>query len=235
MDNNLITKNPASATKLPPMEKKEVVPFTREEAEQFLNSIKGNRMFAAYYLALFTGLRRAEILGLKWDDIDFAAAKFKIKRNLVAVKDETGKQALRFQKPKTKKSERIIPMTEDVVKALKSHKAKQNGEKLFFGAAYQDNGLVFCGEDGRPLWPRNFDRQYTSLLKRSGIAHKKLHTTRHTFASMLIEDGEDIRNVQELLGHATLAMTSDIYSHVIEKTKKKVVNRMNGLLNVQVD
>jgi integrase len=176
-----------------------------------------------------------EILGLKWDDIDFAASKFEIKRNLVAVKDETGKQTLTFQKPKTKKSERIIPMTEDIVKALKSHKAKQNGERLFFGAAYQDNGLVFCSEDGRPLWPRNFDRQYTSLLKSAGIEHKKLHTTRHTFASMLIEDGEDIRNVQELLGHATLAMTSDIYSHVIEKTKKKVVSRMNGLLNVQVD
>jgi len=95
--------------------------------------------------------------------------------------------------------------------------------------------LVFCTEDGHRIWPRNLNRQYDTMLKKAGVQHKKLHTTRHTFASMLIEDGEDIRNVQEMLGHATRAMTADIYSHVIERTKKKVMNRMNGLLNVQVD
>jgi len=236
VDNDLIIKNPASATKLPPMEKKEVVPFTREEAEYFLNSIKSNRMFAAYYLALFTGLRRGEILGLMWSDIDFKAGNFEVKRELVSIKDEaTGKYIIDFQPPKTKKSQRTIPLTEDLIKVLKSHKARQNEEKLFYGAAYHDEKLVFCTEEGHRIWPRNFDRQYTGLLKNAGIAHKKLHTTRHTFASMMIEDGEDIRNVQEILGHAKLSTTADIYSHVAERTKKKAMNRMAGLLNVQVD
>jgi len=238
VDNDFIIKNPVSATKLPPAEKKEVVPFTREEAETLLNYIKGiaHRLFAAFYLALFTGLRRAEILGLMWDDFDFKAGRFEVKRNLVSIKDETtGKYYLDFGPPKTPKSERIIPMTPAIAKVLKAHKARQNEEKLFFGAAYHDENLVFCTEEGHRIWPRNFNRIYDNLLERAGIEHKKLHTTRHTFATMLIEDGEDMRNVQEMLGHAKMSTTADIYSHVIERTKKKVTDRMAGLLDIQVD
>lgn len=238
VDNDLIIKNPASATKLPKMEKKEVMPFTREEAECFLNTVKSldHRLFSAFYIALFTGLRLGEILGLMWSDIDFTVGVFEVRRNLVVIKDDTtGKHHLDFGPPKTPKSKRIIPMTPALVKVLKSHKARQNEEKLFFGASYCDEGLVFCSEDGKRIWPRNFQRVYYSLLERAGVQHKKFHTTRHTFASMLIEDGEDIRNVQEMLGHSMMSTTADIYSHVIEKTKKKVMTRMQGLLDVQVD
>lgn len=234
--NRLIALNPVDGTTLPPASKKEVVPFLREEAEQFLNSIKSHRLFAAYYLAFYTGLRRGEILGLMWKDIDFAADNFEVKRELVYVLDKkTEKHVLNFQPPKTQKSKRTIPMTEDLVKVLKSHRAKQDDEKQFFGKPYQDEDLVFCSEDGKRLWPRNFNRQYDGLLKQCGLQHKKPHAMRHTFASMLIEDGEDIRNVQEMLGHATLATTSDIYSHVMDKTKKKVMHRMNRLLNVDLE
>jgi integrase len=234
--NRLIALNPVDGTTLPPASKKEVVPFLREEAEQFLNSIKSHRLFAAYYLAFYTGLRRGEILGLMWKDIDFAADNFEVKRELVYVLDKkTEKHVLNFQPPKTQKSKRTIPMTEDLVKVLKSHRAKQDDEKQFFGKPYQDEDLVFCSEDGKRLWPRNFNRQYDGLLKQCGLQHKKPHAMRHTIASMLIEDGEDIRNVQEMLGHATLATTSDIYSHVMDKTKKKVMHRMNRLLNVDLE
>jgi integrase len=171
-----------------------------------------------------------------WDDFNWKAPNFEVKRELVTIKDETtGKYYLDFQLPKTEKSRRTIPMTEDLVKVLKNHKAKQNQERLFFGAAYHDENLVFCSEDGKRLWPRNFNRIFDNMLERAGIAHKKLHTTRHTFASMMIEDGEDIRNVQEILGHSKMSTTADIYSHVTERTKKKVMNRTQGLLNVQVE
>jgi integrase len=234
--NHLIMSNPVDGSTLPPTKKKEVVPFTREEAEHFLNSIKSHRLFAVFYLAMLTGLRRGEILGLMWEDVDFKTATFEVKRELVDIRDETtGKVYLDFQPPKTTKSQRTIPLTEDLVKVLKSHKAKQNEDKLFFGIAYHDENLVFCSEDGKRIWPRNFNRQYDNMLKRAGIAHKKPHAMRHTFASMLIEDGEDIRNVQELLGHATLSTTADIYSHVAERTKKKVMNRMQGLINVEIE
>lgn len=126
-------------------------------------------------------------------------------------------------------------MTEDMVKALKSHKARQNEEKLFFGKSYHNENLVFCTEDGKRIWPRNFNRQYAALLKKAGVEYKKPHSMRHTFASRLIEDGEDLRNVQELLGHTMLSTTADIYSHVTERTKKKVMDRMSGLLDIQID
>ncbi|NPV29477.1 MAG: site-specific integrase [Firmicutes bacterium] len=230
----LIARNPADATELPPAdEEKEVIPFTQEEALKFLNSIKGKRLFAAYYLCLATGLRRGELLGLKWEDIDFRSGNFEIKRNLVEVKNETGKYVLEFQKPKTRKSQRTIPMTEDIIKVLKAHKVKQNEEKLFFGKGYQDNGLVFCSEDGRPLWPRNFHRQYSNLLKAAGIPHKKPHAMRHTFVSLLLEQGEDLKNIQELVGHASIVVTANVYGKIAEKTKKKAVEKMSQILKIE--
>ncbi len=236
VEDGLLIRNAAKATKLPPdTEKKEVVPFTREEAGKFLSSIRSHRMFAAYYLDIFTGIRQGETLGLMWDDIDFEAGNFEIKRELSEFKDEkTGKYTLDFQPPKTPKSRRTIPMTDDIVKVLKSHKAAQNEEKLFFGKAYRNEDLVFCSEDGRRIWPCCFRQQYTSMLKSAGIAHKKPHTMRHTCASLLLEAGEELKNVQELLGHATLAMTADIYSHVLEKSKKKALDKLNGMIEVDL-
>ncbi len=171
--NNLIIKNPVDGTTLPPKIKKEVVPYTKEESEQFLNNITGHRLFAAYYLAFYTGLRKGEIIGLMWQDIDFMAGNFEVQRELVCIKNmDTGKQYLDFQLPKTPKSQRIIPLTDELVKVLKSHKAKQNEEKLFIGQEYHDENLVFCSEAGQRIWPRNFDRQYCSLIKQAGVTTK---------------------------------------------------------------
>jgi integrase len=132
VEEDLIAKNPVDATKLSPDEgKKEVVPFTPEEAEQFLSTARGSRIFAGYYLNMFAGLRRGEMLGLMWDDIDFKAGTLEIKRELEEVKDEkTGKYILDFQPPKTAKSRRTIPMTKDMVKVLKTHKAQQGHGKV---------------------------------------------------------------------------------------------------------
>jgi 5S rRNA maturation endonuclease (ribonuclease M5) len=137
-------------------------------------------------------------------------------------------------KAKSIKSQRTIPMTDDMIKILKAHKAQQNEEKLFFGKAYHDEHLVFCSEDGRRIWPRNFHRQYTSLLKKAGIEHKKPHTMRHTCASLLLEAGEELKNVQEILGHSNIATTADIYSHIRNKTKKKALDKLNRLIKVDV-
>ncbi len=203
--------------------------------ERFLNSVVYHRIFAAYYLAFHTGLRMGEILGLMWKDIDFLVDSFEVQRELECIRDETGKQHLDFQPPKTQKSQRTIPMTEELVKVLKNHKVKQNKEKLFFGAEYHNEDLVFCTEDGKRIWPRNFDRQYRNLLQQAGVDPKKFHATRHTFASRLIEAGEDIRNIQELLGHVMMSTTSDIYTHVIERSKRKAVEKLSGMYSVKVD
>ena len=236
--NRMLIYNPVDGVTLPKAEKKEVVPFTEKEAEKFLISILKHRMFAIYFLGFMTGLRRGELLGLMWNDIDSETEYFEIKRELVAVKNKlTGKRELKFGHPKSDRSQRIIPLTEKIVKVLKTHKVRQNKEKLFFGTDYEDNGLVFCSEDGKKLWPRNFNRQYTQLLEKAGLDHKKPHAMRHTFATLQIEKGTDLKQVQELLGHAVLAMTADTYKHVVEKSKakQKAIDRMGDTFNIDVD
>ncbi|MCL6560780.1 MAG: site-specific integrase [Firmicutes bacterium] len=232
----LLYRNVAKAVELPEEKKKEVVPFTREEIIKFVNHIKDDRLFAAYYLDIKTGLRRGELLGLTWQDIDFENGRLQVRRELVQVKKEGEriKRPLEFQEPKTEKSKRTVPLTKDVIKVLKAHKARQAQEKLFHGQHYQNNDLVFCTEDGKPIWPRNFHRRYTKLLKKAGLPHKKFHALRHTFASLLLEEGEDLKNVQELLGHASIVVTGDIYTHVLERVKKKAVDKLDRIVQVEV-
>ena len=132
---------------------------------------------------------------------------------------------------KTDKSKRTIPLIPVVVKALEIHSAQQAAEKLFFGKKYQKNKLVFCTEDGRPIWPSNFSEKYSQLLKSAGLEHKKLHALRHTFVTLLAESGEDLKIVQELVGHSSIAVTADIYTHVFERTKRKAVNHLEDILS----
>ena len=163
-EEGLIARNPADATKLPLMEKKAQEPyFTQDEALHLLDVAKDDRPFASYHLLLLTGLRKGEMLGLKWEDLDLKAKTLAVRRSLVEVKNpDTHKVTLDFHPPKTEKSAATIPLEDDLIKSLKSHKAKQNEERLFFGQAYNDSGLVFCTEDGKPIG------RGTSILVTSG-------------------------------------------------------------------
>lgn len=236
MKEGLIIRNPAEATELPKMKKADVEPLTIEEVNRFIETIKTDRLFPAFCLALKTGLRRGEILGLRWQDIDFKGKKLHVRQTLVEAREpgEEKKVTLLFKPPKTEKSKRTIPLTDDIIKLLKAHKAKQNEDKLFFGKKYHDNGLVFCSEDGKPIWPRNFLRRFTNLQKKAGIEHHRLHDLRHTFATLLLAEGEELRNVQELLGHERISTTADIYTKVLEESKRKAVSKLDSLIQINV-
>jgi integrase len=232
----LIGRNPAAGLELPEKNAEEVVPFTREEAIAFLNKAKDNRQFAAYYLDLRSGVRRGELLGFQWKDIDRKAMQIRVQRQLLQILQPEGsrtKYALEFAPPKTKKSKGTIPLSHGTLAVLDAHRAAQDKERAFFGDKYQDEDLIFCTPDGRRLWPRNVNRQYRALLKAAKIPYRKLHALRHTCATLLIEDGEELKVVQELLRHTSISTTANIYVHVLDRMKKKADKRFDRILPIE--
>jgi len=217
------------------MKKKEIHPLTLEQLSQLFSAIEQDRLFPAIYLELNTVLRRGELLALRWQDVDLKAGTLTVKQGLVRVRNHGAKEGekktrLIFQEPKTATSRRIIPIPDNALAELKRWKARQNQEKLFLGEAYQDHGLLFCTEDGKPIEPRNFTRHFDAMLKRAGLPHIRFHDARHTFATILLELGEHPKVVQHMLGHSRIAMTLDIYSHVSLDLERKAAAKLNEAL-----
>lgn len=231
LQSGLVARNVSEATKPPRMQKQEMRVLTQEEMECFLKAIEGDRLGVAFLLDLATGLRRGELLALRWQDVDFKEGTTNIKRTLVRVGTSGGpaKTTLTYQEPKTKHGRRVVPIPEEVLLELKSHKARQNQEKLLLGEAYQDSGLVFCAEDGRPLDPSSFGKHFSKLAQKAGIAGATMHTLRHTYATRLLEANEHPKVVQELLGHSDISLTLNTYSHVMPELKRQAAAKLNSL------
>jgi integrase len=168
---------------------------------------------ALYVLAVHTGMRRGELLGLKWDDVDLEAATVRVRRTLT--RTDNGRH-LALGEPKTKKSRRTVRLTQKAVEVLKSHRARQAEEKLGIGSLYQNQGLVFAGEGGGLINPSNLrQRSFVPLLERAGLPRITFHDLRHTCASLLFQRNVHPKFVQELLGHTSVAITLDTYSHML--------------------
>jgi len=213
----LVTRNVADAVEPPKIIKGEVRPLSREQVDRFLEFAGKDRLYALFVMAVGTGLRRGELLGLKWENVDFEKGTATVKWTVARVKKRDGgpkKTELKLKQPKRNKY-RTVALAKFVLQALKIHKARQNEERLFFGPKYHNNDLVFCTEDGRLMDPRNFTRRYTRLMKAAGLDHTRFHNWRHTFATVLLEMGEHPKVVQEMLGHSKIAITLDTYSHLV--------------------
>jgi len=221
----LIFRNVTEATKPPRQTKKAFKSLTSEEVQRFLLIAKEDDLFPAFLLGLGTGLQRGEILGLRWQDVDLKAGTIKVTQSLVRTK-----AGLKFEPPKTKMGNRLIPLPEEVLRELKRHKVRQNKIKLALGSAYEDHDLVFAGPLGKPRDPHGFWEHFKRLVKKAGLPSVRVHDLRHTFASLLLERGENPKVVQELLGHSSIAVTMDIYSHVIPGLKEKAVAKLNDIL-----
>lgn len=235
LKNNLVVRNVSEATTLPQERKKEIHTLTMEQITQLFSAIENDRLFPAIMLELTTGLRRGELLGLRWQDVDLNTGVLTVRRNLVRIKNHESKEGekktkLVFQEPKTEASRRTIPIAQQALEELKRHKARQEQEKLLAGPLYQDNDLVFCTEKGLPIDPRNFTRHFDILLKRAGIPHIRFHDTRHTFATLMLELGEHPKVVQQMLGHSKIAVTLDTYTHVPLDLEKRAAEKLNQAL-----
>jgi integrase len=235
MKNQLVMRNVSEATTPPARKTRKMRPLTLAQVNQFLAAVKEDRLFPAIFLALGTGLRRGELLALRWSDIDLNAGVLHVRQALIRVGNYDAsagdrKTRLIFQEPKTEESRRTIPVPADIIEALTHHKARQAQERLLFGEAYDDQGLVFCQVTGQPIDPRNFTRSFTRLLQQAGVPHIRFHDGRHTFATLMLELGEAPKTVQTMLGHTKIATTLDIYSHVSLDLEKRAAARLNAAL-----
>jgi len=187
--------------------------MTKDEALHFLRETRADRLYPAFLLDIGTGLRRGELLVLRWQDVDLDAGTIQVRQQLQRVKGGAEKSRLVIDEPKTKLSRRMVPISPTVVKALRAHKARQNENRLFLGTTYAQGDLVLCTAAGRPLEPRTIKRSFDRLLKKVGLEHMTIHGLRHTFATAMLTAGVHRKIVQELLGHSRIATAQDTRTH----------------------
>jgi integrase len=209
---DLLPRNPADSVKAPAPKPKGMRPLSAHEARWLLEAASeaGDRLEALYVLAVHTGMRRGELLGLKWEDVDLDSSTVRVQRTLT--RNGTGYV---LGEPKTKKSRRTIRLSQGAAEALRSHRERQLEEKRAANR-YEDSGLVFAGIGGGLVNPSNLrQRSFTPLLERAGLPPITFHDLRHTCASLLFQRNVHPKFVQELLGHASVAITLDTYSHML--------------------
>jgi integrase len=203
-------------------------PLSETEARAFLESINatGERFEALYVLAITTGLRRGELLGLRWDDADLEQGTLRVGRSLVR---EGGRYTL--GETKTKRGRRRVNLTPRTVNALKAHRKRQLEERVRLAGLYEDQDLIFATSAGTPIQPENLvKRSFKPLLKKAGLPEIRFHDLRHTCATLLLGRGVHPKIVQELLGHATIAMTLDTYSHYLPSMGDQASGAMGDAL-----
>ncbi len=229
----LIIRNVARDVDPPKLVRKEIRPLTKEEAVVLTEAAKqaGEMPYMAILLALSTGARLGELFGLKWDCVDLDKGVIYIKRSIITSHGSKNE----FQEPKTAKSRRQIPLPAAVAKELRKYKKWQEWHKHLLGDKYQDNDLVLASTWGRVVETSNFSsKTFKGMLEKAGIPTSvKFHDLRHTHATLLLQHGVNPKVVQERLGHSTISMTLDTYSHVLPDMQDTAVKALEGLFVAQ--
>ena len=227
LKNDLITKNAAVSQRAPRVEDEEMVILTNEQVNALLPALAGRSIYPPAIVALFTGMRRGEILALRWSNVDLDTKVARVREAL----EETKKLGLRFKPPKTKNGVRDITLPDVVVEALREHRRGQLELRLALGVGKMpDDALVFSGPEGGPQSPRNLSTDWAVEANRLGFGAVTFQALRHTHASQLIDAGVDIVTISRRLGHATPNVTLAIYAHLFRKSDDKAAQAINAAL-----
>jgi integrase len=227
----LIPRNVCDLVSPPHAEGFEIKPLTVEQAHQLLAAAHGHRLEALFALAIATGMRRGELLALKWQDINFLTGTLQVRRILTRVPTKMPGKGYVESEPKTQKSRRSVVVAPFVLEALKQHRIHQLEAKLKAGPAWQDYDYVFCTSIGTHLNPsKDVLDQLKVLLKKAGLPDIRFHDLRHSTATLLLSEGVHPKVVQELLGHSNISMTMDVYSHVLPSMQQDAIGRLNSTL-----
>lgn len=220
----LLARNPVDAVQPPKPQRKEMKTLDEEETIQLLEATKGTLLHIPVLVAAATGMRRGEILALRWEDVDLKAGVLSVCQSL----EETA-AGLSFKQPKTAKSRRVVDLPPMLVEALVRHKSEQANQRLQIGAAYENHGLVVAREDGRPVVPSRLSITFGAFVKKTGRVIR-FHDLRHTHASVLLKKGIHPKVVSERLGHSNIGITLDTYSHVMPGMGREAALRFDEAL-----
>jgi integrase len=227
VQDGLIPRNATEAVKAPQVRRQEIRPLSAEQVKVFLETACEDRLEALFVLAIHTGLRQGELLGLKWEDVDLESGTLRVRRTLA-----TTKSGPMLTAPKTKGSRRSVKLTQGALDALRSHLKRQLEEIDGAGSLWRENGLVFASETGDPLDRRYLtSRRFKGLLESAGLPEIRFHDLRHTCATLLLTKNVNPKIVSEMLGHATIAITLDTYSHVLPNMRDQAAQAMEEALS----
>ena len=216
IEQKLLLTNPADACALPKLEHREMKTLPVEQLTSFLREAKESGVFEMYYIELATGLRRGELLGLKWRDIDLEHGSLRVQRQIARIDGEIVEAPL-----KTKNAYRTLPLSADAIDVLKAQRKKCGNSQY-----------VFPSPTGGPISPDSVLHMLHRVLKRAGLPKVRFHDLRHTFATLALQNGVDIKTVSGMLGHFSAGFTLDTYAHVTTAAQKEAANTMGGVLRV---
>ncbi|MEH7418641.1 site-specific integrase [Neobacillus drentensis] len=221
----LLSRNVAGAVSPPKTKKVEMHTWDHEQVITFLEVAKGSSYYPIYLTTIYTGMRRGEVLGLRWQDIDFDNLVISVRQSLQEVK----KVGLTFKEPKSGKS-RSITITPNLAKELKKLYKPQLEYKLLLGQDYHDFDLVFAQKNGKPIQPTEMARNYRKFVEISGLPYIRFHDLRHTHATLMLQQGIHPKVVSERLGHSTIGITMDTYTHVLPNMQKEAAQQFEQLI-----
>ncbi len=222
----LLPRNPADAVEPPRPEQKEMVALDENQTAILIEKVKGTALYIPVFLAVTTGMRRGEVLGLRWCDVDLDRGTLSVTQTL----EKTREGGLHFKQPKTRKSRRTISLPSITVDALRKHRAEQMELYLSLGIGWDDGGLVCTKGPGEPVNPNTLTSGFASRVRDMDIPRVRFHDLRHTHATQLLKEGVHPKVAQERLGHATIAVTLDLYSHVMPGMQEDAAARVDRAL-----
>ncbi len=222
---DMIARNPCDAVDVPRAPRRETRVLDRDQVQVLLESTAGTRRHALYMIAVTGGLRLGELLGLQWSDIDFAAGRVVVQRTC---QHQRG-IGLVFAEPKTSKSRRTVHLSHRAIATLKEHRIRQLEERLLIGSEWTDLDMVFPNYTGGMMHPGNVGAPFKKDLTAAGLPEVRFHDLRHTAATLLLSAGTHPKLVSEMIGHSSIAITLDTYSHVIPAMHQEAAATMDRL------
>ena len=222
----ILARNPVDLAHPPKEPNTEMTILTESQVSQFLIAVMNHRWQALFHLAITTGARQMELLGLKWSDLDWQRQTLKIERQLIRP-DGSG---IKFSAPKTRLGKRSVALGSKTIELLRKHYERQKDEIRAAGDKWQEHGLIFTTSLGGPIHPRNLLRDFKIILKHAGLPIIRFHDLRHTAASLMLNNNIAPIIVSRRLGHAKASITLDIYGHLIPSLQTEVAEKIDELI-----